>query len=528
MNKEHEASADFSDSGRIRDAWVAAATALNKSAAEAASSRKGDEKAGRSVPGLATPASAADVMPLGGMLASAVLILILVISFAIYLSIRRSEEAMADLLAEKGASLIMAFEGSLKTGFRGESGTRLQALLEEMARSPDIEFVAVTMPDGTIVAHSERGRLGENLHMQGKSMDASRMAELAPGDEIRWTTVKMEGRRVFVVYRNFLPASDAWPPDMPQPTIFLGLDVFPFEITRTQNRNYATALGIVTIFTALACLLTASFAQRASESRRRQDKAEDKVHELEEEVRRNEKLAAIGTMAAGVAHEIRNPLSSIKGYATYFQQRFSEGSEEREAATIMVREVSRLNRVITDLLGLSRPSDVKPCAVDIAVIVSHVLRLIRQNAEERGIKTAFRSSRQLPKVYVDLERMGQALLNMCLNALDAMPNGGKLTIAAARARKSVCLMVADNGTGMSSETLKLVFDPYFTTKGSGTGLGLPLVHKIVVAHGGRISVSSREATAERNGETVFRIWLPLADEGETASAQCAGETRRKA
>ncbi|MDE6734672.1 MAG: two-component system sensor histidine kinase ZraS, partial [Desulfovibrio sp.] len=256
------------------------------------------------------------------------------------------------------------------------------------------------------------------------------------------------------------------------------------------------------------------------ESRRRQYRAEGKVHELEEEVRRREKLAAIGTMAAGVAHEVRNPLSSIKGYATYFRQRFSEGSEEREAASIMVREVNRLNRVITDLLGLSRPSYVKPGSVDLGAIVTHVLRLIRQTAAERHVDIVCRTSRRVPKVYVDMERLGQALLNLCLNALDAMPDGGTLTIAIARAKNSVCLMVRDTGTGMSPDTLDHIFDPYFTTKGSGTGLGLPLVHKLVTAHGGRISVSSREAVPGRNGaqgkpgETIFRIWLPLAPEEE--------------
>ncbi|MBD5539443.1 MAG: two-component system sensor histidine kinase ZraS [Desulfovibrio sp.] len=509
--------------GRLRDAWAATAAS---SAPSVASGRKGgkDGKGGkgtaRLVVGGARPRTPALSMPLGWVLGSAALILIFAVALVTYLSILRSEEGMADLLAEKGSSLIMAFESSLRTGLRGDSTVRLQVLLEEMARSPDIEFVAVTMPDGTIVAHSERTRLGETLRMQDAEMDEDRMAELDPTDETHWTTVRMEGRRVFVVYRHFLLGRENWPADLPLPTIFLGLDVAPFEITRSQNRSYATALSIVTFLMGLLCLLAVSFAQRATESRRRQYRAEGKVHELEEEVRRREKLAAIGTMAAGVAHEVRNPLSSIKGYATYFRQRFSEGSEEREAASIMVREVNRLNRVITDLLGLSRPSYVKPGSVDLGAIVTHVLRLIRQTAAERHVDIVCRTSRRVPKVYVDMERLGQALLNLCLNALDAMPDGGTLTIAIARAKNSVCLMVRDTGTGMSPDTLDHIFDPYCATKGSGTGLGLPLVHKLVTAHGGRISVSSREAKPGKNGakgtpgETIFRIWLPLAPEEE--------------
>ena len=521
MKGEQEAAAGLAGAGHIRDAWVATAASPDAVPGDSATSgRKGRHGSARMVVGGAPVSNPALSMPLGWILGSAAIILILAVALVTWLSIRRSEDAMANLLAEKGSSLIMAFESSLRTGMRGETGVRLQVLLEEMARSPDIEFVAVTMPDGTIVAHSERTRLGETLRIQGEDMDERRMAELAPADETHWTTVMMEGHRVFVVYRNFLLGRESWPADLPLPTIFLGLDVSPFEITRSQNRSYATALSIVTFLMGLLCLLAVSFAQRATESRRRQYRAEGKVHELEEEVRRREKLAAIGTMAAGVAHEVRNPLSSIKGYATYFRQRFSEGSEEREAASIMVREVNRLNRVITDLLGLSRPSYVKPGSVNLESIVTHVLRLIRQNAAEKGVTVAFRSSRSVPKVYVDMERLGQALLNLCLNALDAMPDGGTLTIAIARAKNSVCLMVRDTGTGMSPQTLDHIFDPYFTTKGSGTGLGLPLVHKLVTAHGRRISVSSREAVPGKNGaegtpgETIFRIWLPLAPEEE--------------
>ena len=526
MKAEQEAAAGVSGAGHLRDAWVASAVSPETTQVEVsadASAGFGGKKGhgpARMVVGGDRARNHALSMPLGWILGSAALVLILAVALMTSLSIRRSEEGMANLLAEKGASLLMAFESTLRTGLRGEAGVRLQMLLEELARNPDIEFVAITMPDGTIVAHSERTRLGETLHMQDGDMDEGRMAELAPSDETHWTTITMEGRRVFVVYRNFSLGRENWPADLPQPTIFLGLDVSPFEITRSQNRAYATALSIVTFLMALLCLLAVSFAQRATESRRRQRRAEGKVHELEEEVRRREKLAAIGTMAAGVAHEIRNPLSSIKGYATYFRQRFGEGTEEREAASIMVREVNRLNRVITDLLGLSRPSYVKPGSVNLESIVTHVRRLIRQTAAERHVTVVFRSSRSVPKVYVDMERMGQALLNLCLNALDAMPDGGTLTIAIARGRDSVCLMVRDTGTGMSPQTMDHIFDPYFTTKGSGTGLGLPLVHKLVTAHGGRMSLSSRLAVPGKNGapgkpgETIFRIWLPLAPDEE--------------
>lgn len=449
--------------------------------------------------------------PLGLMIGGVAVIMALVLSLLAYLSIQRSEQAMARLLAEKGASLLRVFESALRTGMRGYEGVPLQALMEEMAQSPDIMFVAVTMPDGVILAHSQRSRLGEVLRMQGRDITRERLEALAPEEDEKWQIISMEGQRVFMLYRHFTLGNKDWEKDVPEPTIFLGMDVSPFEITSGQNRTYIVMLCIVAMLVVLASLLALSYAQRAAESRRRQISAEGEVFRLEQEVRRQEKLAAVGTLAAGVAHEIRNPLSSIKGYATYFRQKFPAGSEDREAASVMVNEVNRLNRVISDLLGLSRPGDANLRPVCLENVVAHVLRLLRQNMAEKNITITCRMARVVPDAMADMERMGQALLNLCLNGIEAMPEGGNLTIAVSGGKKKVCLLVRDNGCGIPRETLGKIFDPYFTTKGSGTGLGLPAVHKIVRAHHGAIDVISHPAANGRaGGETVFRIWLNVA------------------
>ena len=242
----------------------------------------------------------------------------------------------------------------------------------------------------------------------------------------------------------------------------------------------------------------------------RQRRAEGEIRRLEEEIRRKEKLAAVGTLAAGVAHEIRNPLSSIKGYATYFGMRFPEGSEDRKAAGVMVREVERLNRVISELIGLSRPSDVRPVAAPLEDSVAHVLRLIAQDAEKRGVRLVNDLPADLPPARMDPDRLGQALLNICLNALDAMPDGGTLTLGCTVEKQHLVLSVTDTGQGIAPENLNHIFDPYFTTKGHGTGLGLATVHKIVEALEGEVYVRSRQATADTPGWTTFFIRLPQA------------------
>lgn len=452
---------------------------------------------------------------LGLILACSAIFLILIVGLVAWLTTSRSEKDMARLLAEKGSSLLMVFESALKTGMKDSSGLQLQTLLEEITKSPDIEFVAVTMPDGVIIAHSDHERIGDALNIDEGELDVNKMHALNPGEAEKWKITRSEGHRVFLLYRKFTLGQKDWPKDVPEPVIFLGMDVSPFEITNSQNRNYVTIISLVLMLGGLCCLLAVSFAQRAAEFRKRQNKAETEVARLEGEVRRNEKMAAIGTLAAGVAHEIRNPLSSIKGYATYFTQRFPEGSEDREAAAVMVSEVNRLNRVITDLLGLAKPTDVKLKPIRMEFVLQHVLRLLRQNATNHNVNIDFRTARQVPEVMADMERLSQALLNLCLNAMDAMEKGGELLLAVSGGRKRICIIVRDSGQGIAPDIIRKIFDPYFTTKRTGTGLGLPMVHKIIQGHSGSVDVSSW--LEERDGDgrlikaggTIFRLYLPI-------------------
>lgn len=474
----------------------------------------------------ASAASSASAAPLreprrqpeqsGWLMVAAATVLCCVVAVITALSVGRNESAMAQLLAEKGAALIRAVEGGLRTGMRTQVGVQLQAMLQEMAGS-DVLFLAVTMPDGTILAHSKPGRVGEVLEVNGSEADERllrALLETSDQQDVRWFITTMEGKRSFVVYRDFMPPPPR--PGMhgtqPRPLIFLGLDVSPFEITRAQDRNHLIMLAGGLLLFGIASLVAIYYAQRARESRRRQKLAEGQVRVLEEEMRRKEKMAAIGNLAAGVAHEIRNPLSSIKGYATYFGQRFAPGSDDREAAQVMVREVDRLNRVITDLIGLSRPTDVRLAPTEALPVLEHVLRLLRQDAESHGVTVHLESSdTALPAVALDADRFGQALLNVCLNAIEAMPEGGELALSLrAHGAKHVCIEVRDTGTGILPKDLTHIFDPYFTTKGHGTGLGLATVHKIVEAHEGEVRVTSRHHSEGQPSGTVFQFILPIA------------------
>jgi two-component system sensor histidine kinase HydH len=230
------------------------------------------------------------------------------------------------------------------------------------------------------------------------------------------------------------------------------------------------------------------------------------VRDLKREVERSRRLASVGRLAAGVAHEIRNPLSSIKGFATYFRERYRDVDEDRRTADIMIQEVDRLNRVIGQLLDFARPLAVEKRPVASETLIRHSVKMIEAQAKDQGVSIETRLTPELKELSVDLDRMGQVLLNLFLNALEAMPGGGSLTVETGldAAGHRAFIRVSDTGAGIDQENIAHVFDPYFTTKSSGTGLGLAIVHKIVESHGGEISLESKPGKG-----TEVSIGLPL-------------------
>ncbi|MEW6078611.1 MAG: ATP-binding protein [Thermodesulfobacteriota bacterium] len=217
------------------------------------------------------------------------------------------------------------------------------------------------------------------------------------------------------------------------------------------------------------------------------------VRRLEKEIERSRRLAAIGKLAAGVAHEIRNPLSSIKGFATYFKEKFNGKEEVTKTADIMIYEVERLNRAVTQLLEFARPIAVDLADVSPESLISHSLRLVEQDLKNKRIecRTLIQTGRKT--IRTDQDRMNQVLLNLYLNAIEAMEAGGLLTVTVADTEDEnfVAIDVTDNGRGIPDTDMEQIFDPYFTTRNTGTGLGLAIVYKLIETLGGTISVSSR-------------------------------------
>ena len=229
------------------------------------------------------------------------------------------------------------------------------------------------------------------------------------------------------------------------------------------------------------------------------------VRALRREIERSRRLASVGSLAAGVAHEIRNPLSSIKGFATYFKERYEHVPKDRETAGIMIQEVDRLNRVVSQLLEFARPVKVSPLRTSVQQLIDDSVKLVRQQAQERQITIRNSTSSQMDAVFVDPDRINQVLLNLYLNAIESMDAGGELVIQISHRKEEedIEIQVSDTGGGIPKEDLTKIFDPYYTTKSTGTGLGLAIAHNIVEAMGGSITVVSQKGKG-----TTFTIRVP--------------------
>lgn len=227
----------------------------------------------------------------------------------------------------------------------------------------------------------------------------------------------------------------------------------------------------------------------------------------QEALRRSERLALAGTLAAGVAHEVRNPLGVISGMAELLAERSPRESREAALARDILAEVGRLNRVVGDFLDFSRPAPPQVQTVTPAELWERPLGLLRASLERHKIKIVTDATAAVPRVLADPGRIQQVVLNLLLNARDAMPSGGTLTFRARSEGDAVALSVTDTGEGITADHLTRVFEPFFTTKERGTGLGLAVARRIVEEHGGKIQVESKPGTG-----TTFTMILPVAKE----------------
>lgn len=229
------------------------------------------------------------------------------------------------------------------------------------------------------------------------------------------------------------------------------------------------------------------------------------IRTLEKQIERSERLASLGRMAAGIAHEIRNPLSSVKGFAQYFRNKFAPDSQDRQYATVMINEIDRLNRVIQELLEFAKPRQPKPEPLSVNQLLEHALQLVHSELKRKQIRVELEETpAKNLTIHADRDLMTQVLLNLFLNAIEALDEKGEIRIKVEKFSEKIVIHITDNGPGINPQHLRQIFDPFFTTKQGGTGLGLAIVHRIVEIHNAEIQVHNNPGQG-----TTFSLSFPM-------------------
>ena len=269
------------------------------------------------------------------------------------------------------------------------------------------------------------------------------------------------------------------------------------EIVQDISQDYKKIFRMQILVTITCCIVMGTlfvvliFVVRQGENiidRRNQEQLK-----LEEKLRRAEHLSAIGEMTAGVSHEIRNPLGIIKSSAELLKKKMEKLGTSTAIADIIVEESLRLNNIIKDFLDYARPRspDLHPCRIE--EIIDKNIAALGPFIHEKDLKIEKRFSDDIPRIMADAPMLYQAFLNILLNAIQAMDTGGRITISVFADNSDIIILFEDEGRGISEEALKKIWNPFFTTKDMGTGLGLGIVKNIIESHDGEIDISNRSS-----------------------------------
>lgn len=237
------------------------------------------------------------------------------------------------------------------------------------------------------------------------------------------------------------------------------------------------------------------------------------LRKMEQQLERSRRLAALGQMATGVAHEVRNPLGTLRGFAQYFGSQAKDNSESRQYAELMMSEVDRLNQTVSGLLQFARQREPDCIRVDVCRLLEKTASLMETDFQGHHVELKIACEHGL-QVTADPDMLLQVLLNLLKNSLSATPEGGVVRLSARQDNESMYLQVADTGQGMPESVRDRMFDPFFTTKKSGTGLGLAVSHQIVEQHDGHFEIESRVGEG-----TIITVILPAFKEEESNDRQ---------
>jgi two-component system, NtrC family, sensor histidine kinase HydH len=368
--------------------------------------------------------------------------------------------------------------------FEKEMG--VQSQIEDLGRYSDSEFIALLDSNLNIVAHTDRDRIGqqerEPLVLRAK-VDGQLFSQIVES---------RGGKRYFEVVKPVaLDESNLG-------FLKIGLSLGSMEVAWHNSLRAIITLGLAIVAAGILGMAAILHNQHSHM---------EEVKALEIEVLHRERLSALGNLAATVAHEIRNPLNAISMGLQRLKVEFEPTDDQEQYSRVtelMLGEVHRLNSIVEQFLSLARPLKIKPEALRVQAVLNELATLVEGEAQQSKVQIRVAAPLTLPPLQADREYLRQTLLNLILNGLQAMPEGGTLTMEAKTSNGNFLISVTDTGIGIAPENRTRIFEPYFTTKAKGSGLGLAIARRIIEAHGGKITV-----TNEAGGGCRFLISLPI-------------------
>ena len=368
--------------------------------------------------------------------------------------------------------------------FRREIGVERQ--IQTVARQAGVASVAVLGPDLTVLAHSDPATIGQ------REPDAELATALRERRAVSRRVERPDGVGVLEVARPL--SLDGGGVGL----LAIALSTEPLERARRDDVRAAASLGGAIVLVGAAGMALIFYLQQRHLVERRR---------LEADMLRRERLAALGDVAAAFAHEVRNPLNAVSMGLQRLRAEFTPEpvQDYTRFVDLMQSELRRLNSIVEQFIALARPLPLKPAPLALDELLADVQALVEPDAGRSGVAVRVQTATGLPAVTADRDHLRQVLLNLVLNAVHAMrERGGTVTLGATVTREGTVLTVTDTGPGIPADIVPRIFDPYFTTRKDGLGLGLTISRRIVEAHGGRLVVESRP------GRTVFRATLPRA------------------
>ena len=479
---------------------------------------------------------------------------IIVLSFLLFLvaigsitlfHIRREHTHITNSSLRTAELLISVIERAIANSMSSGKTRDVQAILEIIGSDERLAGVRIFHPDGRVLKSSDPNEIGRRVDphslttfLRGKRHDVFRGSD--DGEvvgvvkpiytEQRCTPCHGAGRRVVGVLNLDLSLVEM-EAQLLQASQLFGLSMFTVVILMT--------LGISLIFHRFVRQPLQTMSNKMAQveegdlSVRLEPKGDDEVSrmmvsfnsmvdrlslandELQEfhyqQMERADRLASVGEMSAGIAHEIKNPLAGIKGAITVLADDFTEDDPRREVIHKVLEQISRLDKAATDLLFFGRPGKPSPDYVDTNDLLKKTMFFVSQHPEAKNVHQTKEFTRNLPPVWVDGKQLQQVFFNIILNAIQAMKDGGALLLHTELLEKPgshfVQVMISDSGPGIKPEDFEKIFAPFFTTKTQGTGLGLAICRQLVEQQGGTVEISSRVGKG-----TQVVIVLPVSNE----------------